>query len=99
MCAYCVTKQSSQIVKWNLTGERIIESFNESFNTEIYDCGLKREGIDIHKMRLLPDKSGDVIEDTAKIKITRHYRFAEGGSENKRDASSASPGEKKARYR
>jgi len=29
-------------------------------------------------MRLLPDKSGDVLEDTAKVKITRHYRFEEG---------------------
>jgi hypothetical protein len=38
-----------------------------------------------------------VIEDTAKIKITRHYRFAEGSSENIRDSSSASPGETDAR--
>ena len=48
-------------------------------------------------MRLLPDKTGDVIEDVAKIKITRHYRFAEGDSENTKDSSSASPGETKAR--
>lgn len=31
------------------------------------------------------------------IKITRHYRFEEGDSENKEDSSSASPGETKAR--
>jgi hypothetical protein len=44
-------------------------------------------------MSLLPDKTGDVIEDTAKIKITRHYRFEEGASENQEDSASASPGE------
>jgi hypothetical protein len=44
-------------------------------------------------MRLLPDKSGDVLEDTAKVKITRHYRFEEGASENIEDSASASPGE------
>ena len=48
-------------------------------------------------MNLLPNKKGDVIEDTAKIKITRHYRFAKGDSENQKDSSSASPGEKRAR--
>jgi hypothetical protein len=37
-----------------------------------------------------------VIEDMAKIKITRHYRFEEGDSENKEDSVSASPGETKA---
>jgi len=42
-------------------------------------------------------KSGDVIEDMARIKITRHYRFAEGDSENIRDSNSASPGETEAR--
>jgi len=51
---------------------------------------IEIQGIDIHKMRLLPDKTGDVIEDTANIKITRHYRFSEGDKENRGDSSSAS---------
>ena len=49
-------------------------------------------------MKLLSDKTGEVIEYTAKIKIIRHYGFAEeGGSENKINSSSASPGEIEAR--
>jgi len=47
-------------------------------------------------MSLLPDKTGDVIEDMARVKITRHYRFAEGTSENKADTRLASPGETEA---
>ena len=54
-------------------------------------------GLDIHTMKLLADKKGDVIEDTAKIKITRHYRFSEGDTENKQDTNSASPGDTKAK--
>ena len=37
------------------------------------------------------------FSDIAKVKITRHYRFEEGDSENKEDSSSASPGETEAR--
>ena len=47
-------------------------------------------------MVLLPDKTGDVIEDTAKIKITRHYRFSRGDAENRKDTHLASPGETEA---
>ena len=38
----------------------------------------------------------EAIEDTAKIKITRHYRFSKGDAEKKEDICSASPGEIKA---
>jgi hypothetical protein len=69
--------------------------------TPSYSCIRKVEieikGMNIHKMRLLPNKKGDVFEDTAKIKITRHYRFLEGDFENKEDSISASPGEIEAR--
>lgn len=66
-------------------------------HSSIRKVEIEIQGLDIRSMKLLPDKSGDVIEDTAKIKITRHYRFLEGNSENKEDASSASPGETEAR--
>jgi hypothetical protein len=65
-------------------------------HSSIRKVEIEIQGIDIHNMKLLPDKTGDLIEDTAKIKITRHYRFAEGDSENKGDSSSASPGETEA---
>jgi hypothetical protein len=65
--------------------------------SSIRKAEIEIQGLDINKMRLLPDKTGDVIEDTARIKITRHYRFTEGGSENEEDAYSASPGETNAR--
>lgn len=80
--------------KWGPNHKTIILTPNHS---SIRKVEIEIQGIDIHKMRLLPDKTGDVIEDTAKIKITRHYRFAEGDSENKDDSSLASPGETKAR--
>ena len=80
--------------KWGPNHKTIVLTPNHS---SIRKVEIEIQGIDIHKMRLLPDKKGDVVEDTAKIKITRHYRFSEGDSENKIDAYSASPGEKRAR--
>ena len=80
--------------KWGPEHKTIILTPNHS---SIRKVEIEIQGIDIHNMKLLPDKTGDVIEDTAKIKITRHYRFAEGDSENKEDSSSASPGETDAR--
>jgi hypothetical protein len=80
--------------KWGPEHKTIILTPNHS---SIRKVEIEIQGIDIHNMKLLPDKSGDVIEDTAKIKITRHYRFAEGDSENKVDSNTASPGETKAR--
>jgi hypothetical protein len=80
--------------KWGPDHKTIVLTPNHS---SIRKVEIEIQGIDIHNMKLLPDKTGDVIEDTAKIKITRHYRFAEGASENVRDSSSASPGETKAR--
>jgi len=80
--------------KWGSDHKTIVLTPNHS---SIRKVEIEIQGMDIHNMKLLPDKSGDVIEDTAKIKITRHYRFAEGDSENKEDSSSASPGETEAR--
>jgi len=80
--------------KWGPEHKTIVLTPNHS---SIRKVEIEIQGIDIYNMKLLPDKKGDVIEDTAKIKITRHYRFAEGDSENKRDSSSASPGEIEAR--
>lgn len=80
--------------KWGPDHKTIVLTPNHS---SIRKVEIEIQGIDIHKMMLLPDKSGDVIEDMAKIKITRHYRFSEGDSENKEDTSSASPGETEAR--
>lgn len=80
--------------KWGPDHKTIILTPNHS---SIRKVEIEIQGIDIHNMRLLPDKTGDVIEDTAKIRITRHYRFAQGDSENKADSLSASPGETKAR--
>jgi len=80
--------------KWGPEHKTIVLTPNHS---SIRKVEIEIQGIDIHKMRLLDDKSGDVIEDTAKIKITRHYRFLEGKSENKKDSNTASPGETKAR--
>ena len=80
--------------KWGPDHKTIVLTPNHS---SIRKVEIEIQGIDIHNMSLLPDKTGDVIEDTAKIKITRHYRFAEGDSENKEDSSSASPGEVEAR--
>ena len=79
--------------KWGTDHKTIVLTPNHS---SIRKVEIEIQGIDIHKMKLLPDKKGDVIEDTAKIKITRHYRFLEGDTENKKDTVSASPGEKKA---
>jgi len=80
--------------KWGPAHKTIVLTPNHS---SIRKVEIEIQGLDISNMRLLPDKTGDVIEDTAKIKITRHYRFAEGGSENRKDSSSASPGETDAR--
>jgi len=80
--------------KWGPDHKTIVLTPNHS---SIRKVEIEIQGIDIHNMRLLPDKTGDVIEDTAKIKITRHYRFSEGDLENKGDSSSASPGETEAR--
>ena len=80
--------------KWGPDHKTIILTPNHS---SVRKVEIEIQGIDIRNMKLLPDKTGDVIEDTAKIKITRHYRFAEGDSENKGDSSSASPGETEAR--
>ncbi|PIN81585.1 hypothetical protein COV13_00830 [Candidatus Woesearchaeota archaeon CG10_big_fil_rev_8_21_14_0_10_32_9] len=80
--------------KWGPNHKTIVLTPNYS---SVRKVEIEIQGIDIHKMRLLPDKKGDVVEDRAKIKITRHYRFAEGDSENKIDTHSASPGEKRAR--
>ncbi len=80
--------------KWGPGHKTIVLTPNHS---SIRKVEIEIQGINIHKMRLLPDKTGDVVEDTAKVKITRHYRFLGGTSENKRDTSFASPGETKAR--
>ncbi len=79
--------------KWGPDHKTIVLTPNHS---SIRKVEIEIQGIDIHNMKLLPDKTGDVIEDMAKIKITRHYRFAEGTRENKADTCSASPGETEA---
>jgi len=76
--------------KWGPDHKTIVLTPNHS---SIRKVEIEIQGIDIHKMRLLPDKTGDVVEDTARIKITRHYRFEEGREENIEDTHSASPGE------
>jgi hypothetical protein len=80
--------------KWGPDHKTIVLTPNHS---SIRKVEIEIQGIDIHNMKLLPDKKGDVIEDNARIKITRHYRFSEGDKENKKDTESASPGESKAR--
>jgi len=80
--------------KWGPDHKTIVLTPNHS---SVRKVEIEIQGLDIHNMKLLPDKTGDVIEDLAKVKITRHYRFEEGDSENKEDSSSASPGETKAR--
>jgi len=81
--------------KWGPGHKTIVLAPNHSC---IRKVEIEIQGLDIHKMRLLPNKKGDVIEDMAKITITRHYRFSEGDAENKKDAHLASPGEKESRY-
>ncbi len=80
--------------KWGPDHKTIVLTPNHS---SIRKVEIEIQGMDIHKMRLLKDKTGDVIEDSARIKITRHYRFALGTRENKKDTLSASPGETKAK--
>ena len=80
--------------KWGPNHKTIVLTPNHS---SIRKVEIEIQGMDIHKMKLLSDKKGDVIEDNANIKITRHYRFSEGDTENKGDTVSASPGEIKAR--
>ncbi len=79
--------------KWGPDHKTIVLTPNHS---SIRKVEIEIQGIDIHNMRLLPDKTGDVIIDNAKIKITRHYRFLENDSENKSDSVTASPGETEA---
>lgn len=79
--------------KWGPDHKTIVLTPNHS---SIRKVEIEIQGMDIHNMKLLPDKTGDVIEDMARIKITRHYRFIGGDSENKIDSNSASPGETKA---
>ena len=80
--------------KWGPDHKTIVLTPNHS---SIRKVEIEIQGIDIHNMKLLPDKTGDAIEDNARIKITRHYRFAEGDSENRGDSVLASPGEVEAR--
>ena len=80
--------------KWGPEHKTIVLTPNHS---SIRKVEIEIQGIDIRNMKLLPDKSGDVIEDNARIKITRHYRFVEGDKENRGDSSKASPGETEAR--
>ena len=76
--------------KWGQDHKTIVLTPNHS---SVRKIEIEIQGMDIHNMKLLPDKTGDVFEDTARVKITRHYRFVEGDSENKEDSISASPGE------
>lgn len=80
--------------KWGPDHKTIVLTPNHS---SIRKVEIEIQGVDIHNMRLLSDKTGDVIGGMAKIKITRHYRFLEGDKENKKDSIKASPGESKAR--
>ena len=80
--------------KWGPEHKTIVLTPNHS---SIRKVEIEIKGIDIRKMQLLLNKRGDVIEGNALVKITRHYRFAKGGRENRKDSRSASPGEKKAR--
>ena len=54
--------------KWGPDHKTIVLTPNHS---SIRKVEIEIQGMNIHKMSLLPDKTGDVIEDTAKIKITR----------------------------
>ena len=80
--------------KWGTDHKTIVLTPNHS---SIRKVEIEIQGVDIRKMKLLPGKTGDVIEGNAKIKITRHYRFSVGDKENKSDSSSASPGITKAK--
>ena len=80
--------------KWGTDHKTIVLTPNHS---SVRKVEIEIQGVNVRNMKLLPGKTGDVIEGYAKIKITRHYRFSVGDKENKRDSSSASPGEKKAR--
>ncbi|MFO8015680.1 MAG: hypothetical protein R6U32_01105 [Candidatus Woesearchaeota archaeon] len=79
--------------KWGKDHKTIVLTPNHS---SVRKVEIEIQGMDIHNMRLLPDKTGDVIEDKAKIKITRHYRLSKGNAENRGDINSSSPGETKA---
>jgi hypothetical protein len=103
--ANCLTLPNIPLSKFNYTSGTFEKKWGPDHKTivltpnhsSIRKVEIEIQGIDIHNMRLLPDKTGDVIEDTARIKITRHYRFSEGDVENTEDTISASPGEVKAR--
>lgn len=43
ICLYCVINQAAQIVKSQVKNKLLIENFEESFNTNLYDYELKRE--------------------------------------------------------
>nr|AQS34750.1 hypothetical protein [uncultured archaeon] len=43
MCFYCVTNQASKIIRDNLEEESSIESFQESFNTDLYEHELNKK--------------------------------------------------------
>jgi hypothetical protein len=76
--------------KWGQDHKTIILTPNHS---SIRKVEIEIQGMDVKNMKLLPGMTGDVLEDNARVKITRHYRFLEGDSENKKDSSKASPGE------
>ena len=80
--------------KWGTNHKTIVLTPNHS---SVRKVEIEIQGINIRNMKLLPGKTGDVIEGNAKVKITRHYRFSVGDKENKRDLLRASPGESKAR--
>ena len=80
--------------KWGQDHKTIILTPNHS---SVRKVEIEIQGMDVHKMKLLPGMTGDVFKDTAKVKITRHYRFLKGDSENKKDSISSSPGETNSR--
>ncbi len=80
--------------KWGTDHRTIVLTPNHS---SIRKIEIQIQGINIRKMKLLTDRTGDVLEDRAKVKITRHYRFHKGDSENRKDSTVASPGLKKAK--
>ena len=79
--------------KWGENHKTIILTPNHS---SVRKVEIEIQGMNIHNMKLLPGMTGDVFEDNARVKITRHYRFLEGDSENKEDSVLASPGETEA---
>jgi len=101
----CATLPKIPLSKFNYTSGTFEKKWGPEHKTIVlmpsYSCIRKVEiaifGLDIRKMKLLPRKQGDVIEDHARVRITRHYRFSEGDEENKEDTHSASFGKTKAK--